>query len=333
MRKSTSRADLEAEIQGTRPSRGKGTAGPENVRAVLNLQAHAGNDAVAQLLSGITTSPAARGILQRVPATTAPAKAAPAAGPAPAYKAPKNPSYLEASNYLTRYFVALGWVEELEAKMCDQAFALYKSYTHEDPDKTGEVVMTLFIFALAAFPEAAPFLIAFNELKDGQRAYKLIKQLAHLAEKLEPLEQAVDVGKAMKERAEAGEAKEAGEFEVETINDLSQLSIDFVKRRLEQMSMISGKLDALRDSASSLNLLAEVSSALGPIPEGGGLEDTMRLVRDKFELELYKHFYVDSGRAYHLYEYPGGWGPYDRSQGSAREGRKTGLPTRREPHV
>ncbi len=38
----------------------------------------------------------------------------------------------------------------------------------------------------------------------------------------------------------------------------------------------------------------------------------MHRVRDEFELGLYKHFYVESGRAYHLYEYPGGWGPYDK---------------------
>jgi hypothetical protein len=290
-RKSANRTDLGAEIPGARPSRAKANAGPENVRAILNLQARAGNDAVVQLLTA-----------------TALAKAA----PAPAYKSPQNPSYLEASEYVTNYFMALSWVEELEAKMCDKAFELFKQYTHEDPDKTGAVIMSLFFLALAAFPEAAPFLIAFNELKDGQRAYKLIKELAHLAEKLEPLEQAAEAGKALKERSEAREAKEAGEFEVDTINDLSQLSIDFVKHRLGQMSMISAKLAALRDSASSINLLAEVSSALGPIPEGGGLDEIMLRVRDEFELGLYKHFYVESGRAYHLYEYPGGWGPYDK---------------------
>jgi hypothetical protein len=299
-RKSTNRADLDAEVRGPRPSRGNAQAGPENVRTILSLQARAGNDAVVQLLAAAA------------PAKAAPAMAAPAAGSAPAYQAPKNPSYLEASNYVTRYFVALGWVQELEARMSDDGFSLFKSYTHEDPDKTGEVVMAIFFLALAAVPEAAPFLIAFNELKDGQRAYKLINELSHLAHKLEPLDKVADTGKALKEHAEAQEAKEAAEFELETINDLSQLSVDFVKRRLERMSIASRKLDALRDSASSINLLAEVSSALGPIPDASGLEDTMRLVRDQFELGLYKHFYVDSGRAYHRYDWPGGWGPYDK---------------------
>ena len=56
--------------------------------------------------------------------------------------------------------------------------------------------------------------------------------------------------------------------------------------------MVAGRLDALRDSPSSINLLAEVSSSLGPIPEGKGLEQMMKSCRNEFELGLYRHFYV-----------------------------------------
>jgi hypothetical protein len=262
---------------------------------ILHLQREAGNEAVTAVIEKAPHVPK-RGEIGRLGKRQA---------GEPTYKKPKNESYLEAQVYVTQWFTEEAWVEGLLARMADDGFKLFHDYSDKDFNKDDAILLELFEVALVAVPAAGALLTAFKELSRAEKVTKLAEKVKRLTEvAIEPVEKVKATGKAIGEVGgshESEEEKAKVEFEIETIKALSELNIKFVENRLASMHQLTAGLEALRDSSPSINLLDEVKGILGPKPKDAALEQAMEEARDKFELSLYRQFYVVSGRAYKLH--------------------------------
>lgn len=274
------------------PDAGLFKAGVASTDEILYLQREAGNAAVASVLEKAPQLPKKHAI-DRLGTPSGD----------PAFVKPANDSYASASQYVTDFFLAESWVEDLLVTMARDGFQLFKNYSSKEFNQEDSLLLGLFEIALAVIPAAGPLLGAFKELSTAKRSIQLAERLIEidkeLKEKIEAAEKLKAVGKKVGEvvSPESEAAKGKIEFEISTINSLGDLNTTFVQNRLQTMGQLKARLDTLKNAPTSTNLDYEVRSILGPIPAATGLKEAMQHARDQFELRLYRQFYALSGRA------------------------------------
>lgn len=218
----------------------------------------------------------------------------------------RNPSFEDARDHVRTFFGRQREVGNLLVDMKDTGFQRFKLYSSEAYNQEESGLMEVFEIALKGVAAAAPLLQLWTVLaKHGKFAAELPKKLAEAAEGLakavEGGEKVTDPAKKVKEAKEKAtkgdEAKEHAELEIEVINNLAELRVDNMAKRWEEEDAIMAALESSKMAPPELNLKAMVQLNLSPVPNSNGLRKAMMDAANSFELDLYRRYYIDSGKA------------------------------------
>ena len=237
-------------------------------------------------------------------------------------KAVMNPTYVDASALVERHFRREGEIAGLLDTAARNGFEAFKTRSSVEYNKSGSIAFALFEAALAAIPAAGALLSVFRELTSGAKAVAIVTKVAqlggdarraqniidklHKAQKFtkELGEQSEEV-KLVKEAAEKTmarheatetrtEAQESGEFQIETLHSLTDLSAKNMQTRFSREDVVVFMLKMLETSDASNDLNKLVKETIGDLPKADGLDEAVSQVSDEFEIQLYIQWYVDS---------------------------------------
>jgi len=234
-----------------------------------------------------------------------------------------NPTLSLAREHVHVFFERHAQMALALAGLCDDGLKQFKIYSQKEFDRSDSALIQLFEEALKLVPAAAPLLRAFRTLGKpllaelspalaalAQEAGRTAQQAGEMAQKAAQSYEAV-TGAAKQAAAVIGAAKKVaqvpGEPEVSDAKAILVFESGVIKEKGNAMigrlaacwkgeEIAKKQLEALRYSPADIDLEAEVKKYL-PIPEASELEKGLSAVADKFELMLYRQFYVLSGRA------------------------------------
>jgi hypothetical protein len=237
-----------------------------------------------------------------------------------------NPTYVDASHYVETYFRRQGEVASLLDQAARDGFEAFKTRTSSEYNRSSSLAMALFELALNAIPAASGILGFLKELTSGQkrtallmkiidsggdalRTDDMIKRLHKAAELVEGAAKGTEEVKLVKEGVEKAvgphetaearnAAQEKGNFQIETIQDLTRISAVSMKDRFDRETVATGVLALLEFSDSSIDL-KKIAASLGELPAAPSVEDVKK-VSDAFEINLYFDWYVASGKTSHV---------------------------------
>jgi len=235
-----------------------------------------------------------------------------------------NPSYVDASNYVEKFFRRQGEIASLLDLAARGGFEAFRIRTSADYNKSSSLAMVLFEVALSALPAASGLLNVFKELTSGKkrtallmkiidtggdaiRADDMIKSLhkaaehgesaAKVSEEVKLAKEGIEKVKAPHETKEArSTAQEKGNFETGAITALTDLAAESMRSRFNNEDAIVAMLELLENTAPTTKLKDLVTGALGPMPEAASTSDVTK-VSENFEVQLYVDWYVTSGKA------------------------------------
>lgn len=238
----------------------------------------------------------------------------------------ENPSYHNGTLYLEEFFRRQGEVATLLDQAARDGFEAFKARTSTEYNRSSSLALALFELALNAVPAASGMLGLLKDLTSGQkrtallmkiidtggnavRADGMIKKLHKMAEVVEGVAKGSEEVKVVKEgvekaiapheTAEARDAaQEKGNFQIEALQALTQLSALSMQDRFNREDVAKGVLALLEYSDSSIDLM-KVAASVGEIPAAAALADVKK-VSDEFEINLYFDWYVASGKTSHV---------------------------------
>ncbi len=230
---------------------------------------------------------------------------APAAAAAPAAVVTDNPTFSDARDYVRTFFSRQRDIGNLLIEMRDSAYQLFNVYSSEQYNHEDSLGAALFSAALAAIPAAGALLATFRAVGTAvnftvvisERLQRVGAAVQAVGERTGQLQAAGTAIAGVGTAAGAPEGRGRGEFQAGVISSLADLRVSTLEARWREEDSIISVLESHRHDGPATNLVQVIGESLGAIPTGN-LQTSMHMARNRFELLLYKRFYVDSGRAY-----------------------------------
>ncbi len=232
-------------------------------------------------------------------ATTSASVTAPTASQAGGTARPENKHFVEALLDVERYFRRQGELATALGLAAARGFEAFKIRSSAEFNRSSSSAMGLFLAALKLVPEGGELLAAFSEFSTATRFIAFAGGVQRLSKGvLEPMDKAVDAiektGAVGEKRSEASEGREAGEFQIETLKSLDQLTEASMAARWGREDLAISWLEALRYSDVDLKDFGK--KYLGPPPSGGDLAGNIHHAAEEFEIRLYVDYYVKNHR-------------------------------------
>jgi hypothetical protein len=252
---------------------------------------------------------------------SAPAAAAaatsPATAPAPSSVAVMNPTYVDALHYMDSYFRQQGELAMLMGVAARDGLSAFMTRSSHEYNQHSAIAMELFSAAIAVIPAAGVLGSAFHELRTGEKLFGLAKTAkaiaavgetaVHAEEGAKALKEAVEpakklfeagekVGDIGKKQHEATEAQERGEFQIEKLNSISDLTAAGIARLWSSQSFMDDLMPGLEYSPPTTDLKKLVKGFLGGLPDPRSLAGAINDLRGSFEFTLYLEYYIKSGK-------------------------------------
>ena len=235
-----------------------------------------------------------------------------------------NPTYVDALHLLEQHFRREAEIAGLFGRAANDGFEAFKIRSSTEYNKSSSRALQLFEIALTAIPAGGAVLGVMTELTTGAKKAALVARLGKTAKGAErvgsaiesihktheTVEKAANGAEEVKKVYEAGEkihapgeageakseAKERGDFQIETIHNLTELQVDSLEARWGKEDLAFGLLRAAEYSVG-VDLVKDVDAALYKLPDPGSLKEPLRQAADNFELQLYLDYYVEAGKA------------------------------------
>jgi hypothetical protein len=256
-------------------------------------------------------------------ATSAAPKSAGAAHPEVSAK-PMNPTYVDASLHVERYFRRQAEVASLLDLAARGGFEAFRARTSVEYNRSSSLAMVLFEAVISLLPVTSGLFNVFKELTSGKKRTALLTQIidkggdairaddrikslhkaaehiehaAKVSEQVKLVKEGIEKVKTPHETTEArNAAQEKGNFEIATIKALTELAAQSMSARFDKEGEIVALLEFLENTPATTNLKDLVDTALGPLPQADSTS-VVNKVTDDFEIKLYVDWYVNSGKA------------------------------------
>jgi hypothetical protein len=213
----------------------------------------------------------------------------------------ENPTYADARSTIDEYFRREGEAAEQFWKAANAGFTAFNTYSSKSYNQTSSTAFQLFEAAIGTVGATSAVLGILKAITTGERVAKLVETAEKAktwAERSGGIKEGIEKAKAIPETRESEtEAKEHGNFEVEHINSLVELSAANLKSRWTAENKIRAALAAVKYSDASVDLSAMVESAIGHMPQPEDIDAIQDAVSQRFEYSLYYEYFVESGKA------------------------------------
>jgi hypothetical protein len=212
-----------------------------------------------------------------------------------------NPTYSDAKSTIDEYFRREGEAAEQFWKAADAGFTAFNTYSSKKYNQQSSTAFQLFEAAIGTVGTASAVLGILKAIATGERVAKLVdtaEKAQKWNERAAGIKEGIEKTKAIPEAREAeSEAREHGNFEVEHINSLVELSAKNLKSRWTAENKIRAALAAAKYADASVDLAAMVESAIGHMPQPEDIDAIQDTVSQRFEYSLYYEYFVESGKA------------------------------------
>ena len=271
--------------------------GPRSIEGLLQLQKAAGNRSVASLVNASerrrrTQPPSSgRGEPQSDAGLTQ-LQRAPESHLGRAQPKTQNPTWTDAQLYVQSYFTRSEFhVHDLEDCKV-RALAQFRNHTDAAFDESEGI--SLLETAILLVPVGGEVLEALEFFEHAEKEAKIVTALIEGAEKV-----AESYDKVHAAEAKAKIAATRTTFQSAKLEQLSDLKADLVQNLEQRQDGLRQFLehDWIRYTPGTWDLEATIKGILGEIPPAEGFAEKVRKVRDQFELQLYKEYYVNKGTA------------------------------------
>ncbi len=224
-------------------------------------------------------------------------------GAAPAPKQPRtpNPTYANATQFVTQYFRREAELSDLFWKAASAGFEAFKIRTSVEYNKTSSLAFQLFEAAIGAVNGGQAILSILEQVKTGEHIKKLVEQVEKIkkwTERAGAVKEGVEKARTISEAAESeSEAQESGDFKIETVNSLVELSADSMIARWGSEDRVNDLLRGVEYADPSQDLEKVVAQALGAMPNAKMVEAIKEDASKNFEYRLYHQYYAESAKA------------------------------------